>query len=70
MMQDVTPEDAIAAPDEYTEAIPPPVLHDGGSPSKNPLPPPDMFQDDSKSDATGTQNFAPQLEQIVLLRCF
>ena len=40
-----------AVPSEYVDAIPPPVLNDGGSPSKNPLPPPDMFQDDGKSAA-------------------
>ena len=40
-----------AVPNEYVDAIPPPVLNDGGSPSKNPLPPPDMFQDDGKPAA-------------------
>ena len=56
MMQDVNPEDAITTPaalDEYGETIPAPVLPDGGSPSKVPLPPPDMFQDESKSESSG-----------------
>ena len=62
MMQDVNPEDAMAkivegdpaptAPDEYTEAIPAPVLNDGGSPSTDPPPPPDMFQDENKPQST------------------